>query len=154
MEGGTLALLSYFGLQDRYSAKDQRALRDGLAAVAPEIAVDWPAYRELEATLAGAAERRENVSEVWGWLGGYDIARGEAAHLFEDVELAALPMRSEHTAEEVNALLGTMSFWTRLSPRQRDALRAKNDAVYRWLGRPIRSSTVACLVTARRRRGT
>jgi hypothetical protein len=84
-------------------------------------------------------------------LGSYDIARGEAAYLFEGVELAALPMRSEHTAEEINALLRTMSFWARLSAGQRDALLAENDAVYQRLGRPIRSSTMACLVTARRR---
>jgi ubiquinone/menaquinone biosynthesis C-methylase UbiE len=38
----------------------------------------------------------------------------------------------------------------RLSLRQRDALRAENHALHRRLGRPIRSSTVACLVTARR----
>jgi hypothetical protein len=59
-------------------------------------------------------------------------------------------MLLEHTAEELNALLGTMSFWKRLSPRQRDALATENDALHQQLGRPIRSSTVACLVTARR----
>jgi hypothetical protein len=45
-----------------------------------------------------------------------------------------------------------MSFWTRLSPRQRAAMAAETDALHRQLGRPIRSSTVACLVTARLRR--
>ena len=47
-------------------------------------------------------------------------------------------------------LLGTMSFWARLSPGQREALVADNLAFQQRLGRPIRSSTVACLVTARR----
>jgi SAM-dependent methyltransferase len=152
MDGGRLALLSYFGVQEPYSDADQQALRGVLARIAPEIAADWPTYRDLQATLAGAAERRDNVSEVWAWLGSYEIARGDAAQLFGDAELVALPMRLERTAEQINALLRTMSFWTRLSPAQRDALVAENGAVHQRLGRPIRSSTVACLVTARRRR--
>jgi hypothetical protein len=57
-------------------------------------------------------------------------------------------MLLEHTAEDLNALLGTMSFWQQLSPRQRDSLAAENRALHQRLGRPIRSSTVACLVTA------
>jgi SAM-dependent methyltransferase len=151
VNGGILALFSYFGLRDSYSEQDQQALRDVLTTIAPEIAAGWPTARDLEAILAGAHQRRENVSQVWAWLGDYDIARDEAAHLFEDAELAALPIQSEHTAAEVNSLLGTMSFWARLSPRQRDALVAENDAVAKRLGRPIRATRVACLVTARRR---
>jgi hypothetical protein len=89
------------------------------------------------------------VSEAWAWLGGYDIARPEAGHLFEQADLLALPIRSEHSVEEVNALLATMSFWSRLSPQERAALTAANEAVARRLGRPIRSSTAACLLTAR-----
>jgi SAM-dependent methyltransferase len=150
-DGGTLALLSYFGVQDPYSEEDQQALRAVLAGIAPEIEADWPTYRDLHAMIAGASERRANVSKVWAWLGGYDIARSEAAQLFDDVQLAVLPRRSEHTAAGVNALLATMSFWTRLSPGQRDTLVAENEAIYRRLGRPIRSSTMACLVSARRR---
>jgi ubiquinone/menaquinone biosynthesis C-methylase UbiE len=147
-DGGILALLSYFGLDEPRSAPDQQAMRAALAEVAPDLAAEWPTYRDLDDTLAGVAARRDNVSEVWGWLGTYDLARGYAAALFDDVQLAAAPMRLEHTAEELNALLGTMSFWARLSPRQRGALAAENDALHQRLGRPIRSSTVACLVTA------
>ena len=65
--------------------------------------------------------------------------------------MAAVPILLEHTAEELTALLGTMSFWARLSPAQRDAVAAENQALQEQLKRPIRSSTVACLVTARRR---
>jgi hypothetical protein len=43
-----------------------------------------------------------------------------------------------------------MSFWARLSPDQRDALVHENHALQERLGRPIRASTVAVLVTARR----
>jgi SAM-dependent methyltransferase len=149
VDGGTLALVSYFGLED--SRDDQEALRAVLAAVAPELAATWPAYRDLERTLAGVARRQDNVSEAWAWLGSYDIGRAYVTELFEDAQLAAMPSLVEHTGEALNALLGTMSFWARLSPRQRDALAAENEALHRRLGRRIRSSTVACLVTARRR---
>jgi SAM-dependent methyltransferase len=148
VDGGSLALLSYFGLDDPLSSADQRGLRAALAAVSPELAAEWPAYRDLDCIRAGAAARSRNVSEVWAWLGPYDIAREYAADLFSDAHLATLPMAMGHTADELNALLGTMSFWARLSPQQRDALVAKNRAFHARLGRPIRSSAVACLVVA------
>jgi SAM-dependent methyltransferase len=150
VDGGTLALVSYFGLQEPRSAADQQSIRAALARIAPELAAAWPTYRDLDGTLAGVTARRGNVSEVWGWLGSYEIARRYAARLFDEADVATVPTLTEHTAQELNALLGTMSFWARLSPRQRDALVADNDALHRRLGRPIRSTTVACLVTARR----
>jgi SAM-dependent methyltransferase len=150
VDGGSLGLVSYFGLDDPRSADDQQALRAAMTTVAPELAADWPTYRDLACTLAGVAARRDNVSEVWAWLGGYEIARGYAADLFDDAQVVAVPTLLEHTADELNALLGTMSFWAGLSPRQRDALAAENRTFHQRLGRPIRSSTVACLVVARR----
>jgi SAM-dependent methyltransferase len=150
VDRGTLALLSYFGLEDPRSAADQQAIRVAMARIAPELAAAWPTYRDLDGTLAGGAARRGNVSDVWAWLGSYEIARRYAARLFDEANIAAVPTLIEHTAHELNALLGTMSFWARLSPRQREALVADNDALHRRLDRPIRSSTVACLVTARR----
>ena len=152
VDGGSLALVSYFGLDDPRSAGDQQALRAAITTITPEPAADWPTYRDLADTLAGVAARRENLSEVWAWLGGYEIARGYAADLFDDAQVVAVPTQLEHTAEELNALLGTMSFWAGLSPRQRDALVTANRSFHRQLGRPIRSSAVACLVVARRRR--
>jgi hypothetical protein len=122
-----------------------------MAAIAPDLTADWPTYRDLAGTLAGVAARRDNISKVWAWLGGYEIARGYAADLFDHAQFLAVPMQLEHTADELNALLGTMSFWAGLSPRQRDALLAENQAFHQRLGRPIRSSTVPCLVVARRR---
>ena len=154
IDGGSLALISYFGLVDPRSAYDQQSLRAVIATTSPELAADWPGYRDLDRTLAGASARRGNISEVWSWLGDYTIARAYAANLFDDAQLVALPSLLEHTADELNALLGTMSFWARLSPRQRDALAAGNHALHQRLGRPIRSSTVACLVMARRQRRT
>jgi len=151
VDGGSLALVSYFGLDEPWSAHDQQALRAAVATLAAELAADWPTYRDLAGTLAGVAARRANVSDAWAWLGGYEIARGYVPDLFDDAQVAAVPMQLEHTADELNALLGTMSFWARLSPRQRDALVAENQALHQRLGRPIRSSTVACVVMARRR---
>jgi SAM-dependent methyltransferase len=151
VDGGSLALVSYFGLEDPCSGDDQQAMRAAMARIAPEVAADWPRYRDLDGTLAGVVARSDNVSEVWAWLGDYAIARDYAARLFDHAHVVALPALVKHTADELNALLGTMSFWARLAPRQRDALAAENRALHERLGRPIRSSTAACLVSARRR---
>jgi hypothetical protein len=118
---------------------------------APEIAASWPVYRDVETTIAGVRERRRNVADAWRWLASYDIGRDYAADLFEDVQLATAPGLIERTADEINALLGTMSFWARLSPDRRDGLKSENRALEDRLGRPLRASTFAALVTARRR---
>ena len=149
--GGTLALIQYFGLRQQRSVDDQDHLLSAIRRHAPKIAAAWPAYRDLATTIAGVRERRRNVADAWAWLGSYDIARDYAADLFEDVQFATAPRLIEHTADEVNAVLGTMSFWAALSPDQRDALASENRALHERLGRPIRASTLAGLVTARRR---
>ncbi len=150
-DGGTLALISYFGLDDPETAEDQQALRDILAQVAPELAAEWPEYRSLDDTLAGIEARRGNISEAWAWLGGYAVGRRYAAGLFDEVQVQALPISQQHTAPELVALLGTMSFWAELSSGQREAIAAEHTALEGRLGRPIRSSVVALLLMARRR---
>jgi len=147
---GTLALIQYFGLREQRSVDDQEALLAALRRHAPGIAATWPTYCDLDCMIAGVQERRRNVADAWGWLGSCDIGRDYAAGLFEDLQLAAMPTLVEHTAGELGALLGTMSFWARLSPDQRDALVNETHALHERLGRPIRASTVAVLVTARR----
>jgi SAM-dependent methyltransferase len=147
---GTLALMQYFGLQEQRSGDDQEALLSALRRHAPEIAATWPTYRDLDRTIAGVHERRRNVAQAWGWLGSYDVGRDYAGDLFEDLQLATVPTLVEQTAKELNALLGTMSFWARLSPHQRDALVNENHVLQERLGRPIRASTVGVLLTARR----
>lgn len=151
VDGGRIALISYFGVDDSRSADDQRALRAVLATVAPDIEAELPTYRDLDGILGGVEARRDNVSEVWAWLSGYPLARAYAAELFDEAQVAVVPMLLEHTADELNALLGTMSLWARLSPGQRDALVSENQSLHQRLGRQIRSSTIACLVIARRR---
>ncbi len=152
--GGTLALIQYFGLEEPRSQPDQEAVLAALATIAPDIAADWPAYRDLDATIAGVEQRRGNVSQAWAWLGGCDLGRDYAGRLFGDVQLAVTPMLAEHTPDKLNALVRTMSFYTRLAPDQRQALEREHEAIYARFGRPIRASMVAALVTARRRVGT
>ena len=67
-----------------------------------------------------------------------------------DVQAAVMPKLIEHTPDELNAVVRTMSFYARLSPGQRQALEREYEAIYQRFGRPIRASTVAALVTARR----
>ncbi|HEX6855090.1 MAG TPA: class I SAM-dependent methyltransferase [Streptosporangiaceae bacterium] len=149
-DGGTLALVQYFGLAEPRSKEDQDAALAAMAKVAPDIAAGWPVYRDLDATLAGVEERRGNVSQVWAWLGSYDLAQENAGSVFGDVQVALMPRLLEHTPGELTAIVRTMSCWARLSPDQRQALDHEYQASYDRLGRPIRASTVAALVTARR----
>ena len=148
--GGTLALLSYFGVDEPRSRDDQDAMLASIAKVAPDIAAGWPVYRDIDSTLAGVEQRRGNVSEVWAWLGSYDMAQDAAARLFGDVQVALVPKLVEQTASELNATFRTMSYYARLSPPQREALAQECEAIYARLGRPVRASVATALVTARR----
>lgn len=149
--GGTLALVQYFGIEEARTQQDQDAALAAIAAAAPDIAANWPAYRDLDATLAGIQRRRGNISRAWSWLGSYDIGRDYAGRLFGDVQAAVMPKLVEHTPDELGALVRTMSFYARLSPDQRQALDREHEAIYQRLGRPIRASTIAVLLTAQRR---
>ncbi len=148
--GGTLALVQYCGLEEPRTKPDQDASLEAIRKVAPDMAANWPAYRDLAGTLAGMEQRRGNVSQVWAWFGSYDMAQDYAGGLFGDVRLALMPRLVEHTPDELNALISTMSYYARLSPGQRQALEREFEAIYERLGRPIRASVVAGLVTARR----
>lgn len=151
--GGTLALVQHVGLNEP-GGDDQRALLSVMEKVAPELAASWPARREREAILAGVQERRGNVSDVWAWLGGCEVARDCAARLFGDAQITTVRRMIEQTPDELVALLGTLSFWSKLASEQREAVEHESGALYKRLGRPIRSSILACAVTARRRAGT
>jgi SAM-dependent methyltransferase len=149
--GGTLALVQYFGMEEARSKQDQDAALAAITKVAPDIAANWPDYRDLDATLAGIERHRANISQAWSWLGSYDIGREDAGRLFGDVQAAVMPKLIEHTPDELSALVRTMSFYARLSPDQRRALDREYEAIYQRFGRPIRASTIAVLVTAKRR---
>ena len=149
--GGTLALIQYCGLEEPRSKDDQDALLAAMGRVAPDVAAAWPAYRDLDTMLAGMEQRRDNISRAWAWLGSYDLGQDYAARLFGDVQVAVTaPRLSEHTPDQLIAIVRTFSAYARLSPDQRQALEREYQAIYEGLGRPIRASTVAALVTARR----
>jgi hypothetical protein len=149
--GGTLALVQYFGMEEPRTRQDQDAALAAVRTVAPDIAASWPAYRDRDATLAGIERRRGNISRAWSWLGSYEIGREYAGRLFGDAAAAVMPQLVEHTPDEVGALVRTMSFYARLSPDQRQALDREYQAICQRLGRPIRASTIAVLLTAHRR---
>jgi SAM-dependent methyltransferase len=144
--GGTLALLQHCGVA---ADDDQDAQLAVLGRVAPEVAAGWPPLRPLEVILAGIEERKPNVSEAWSWVGHYDLGR-PAGRLFEDVRAAVVPVVREHTAAELIALMGTLSPYQRMTADQRAALTVALVALEHELGRRIRSTTAAVLVTARR----
>ncbi|MGH2881378.1 MAG: hypothetical protein ACRDPA_01515, partial [Solirubrobacteraceae bacterium] len=148
--GGTLALIQYCGFQDPGFADDQPALLSAMARTAPDLAASWPAYRDLATMAAGVEQRRDNVSEAWAWIGSQDVARDSAGRLFGDVKFSTVQSVVEHTADELNRLLRTASFYLRLSREQRHALENEHVALYERLGRPIRSAVVAVVITARR----
>ena len=144
--GGRLALLQHCGVA---AEDDQEAQMAVLGQVAPEIAAGWPALRPLDALLAGIEQRRTNVSELWSWVGQCDLGR-PAGRLFEDVRAAAVPVVRQHTAAELMALLSTLSPYHRMTADQQAALGASIVALEEQLGRPVRSTTAAVLVTARK----
>jgi SAM-dependent methyltransferase len=146
--GGVLALIQYFGVREERT--DAHAFLSTLASEAPDVAAGWPPLRDLDSMIAGVRERRENVSEVWAWLTGDALARDHAAPLFEPVEVDAVPVVVEHTAEEMIALFRTMSVHNQRSPVQREAVERAAVVLEERLGRPIRSSMLMVLATARR----
>lgn len=154
LPGGVLALMQYFGLDEDRSIDDQKALLAIMKEIAPEVAATWPTYRTLNEMLAGTHQRRDNVSAVWAWLGSYDLERPYAAQLFHDVQIAIVPTLVQKTADEINAVGRTMSYYARLTSAQQQALEHEYKELNKQLGRPIRASTVAVVVTARRRTTT
>jgi SAM-dependent methyltransferase len=148
--GGVLVLIQYIGVQDERTAADIDALMSALAAAAPETAERWPPLRDRETIVSGVEDRRKNVSDAWAWVASQPVARSYAGVLFEDAEIAVVPTLIEQTADELGALLRTLSLYHRLPPAQREALERENAQVEERLGRPIRSSMLAVLVTARR----
>lgn len=148
--GGTLALVQYCGLDEPSTKADQEAVLAAVRKVAPDVAGRWPISRDLGATLAGMEQRRANVSQVWAWFGSYAVGQDYAGRLFGDVQVAVMPKLVEHTPDELDAVLRTMSFYAGLSPAQRLQLRREHDAIFDRLGRPIQASIVAAVVTARR----
>lgn len=148
--GGMLALLQHCDVSDASTVDDWRALNGALVKVAPEIGRRWPELRDAETILNGAEARGDNISEVWSWIGRHELTVPEAARLFDDVRVTAVPLRIEQSGDQVNAYLRTTSLYRRLSPDQRPALEAENLRAAERLGGIVRGSELAVLVTGRR----
>jgi SAM-dependent methyltransferase len=145
--GGVLALLQYSEVADERTDEDRHALHAALVKVAPDIAAGWPGVRDAPAIVAGAADRRDNISAVWSWMGRHDLTVAEAAALFTDVRLDTMPVHSEMTADRLNGYLRTTSLYARLDAHQRVELEAENRLVAERAGGVVRSSELAVLVT-------
>jgi ubiquinone/menaquinone biosynthesis C-methylase UbiE len=146
--GGTLALVGHISYRDEPTAADDEALLD----VFKKYWVDpgsWHPLRDLAALRAGVAERRDNVSAVWTWLGHHNLDNPDAAILFDNVQLTTQRLMREQTADELWALFATTSLYARLDPNSRDALEAEARDFVEQRGGKIRSSELAVLVTAR-----
>ncbi len=148
--GGVLALLQYSEVADERTDEDRHALHAALGKVAPEIAARWPGIRDAATIVSGAVDRRDNISEVWSWMGRHDLAVAEAAALFTDVHIDSVPIYRELTADRLNGYLRTTSLYARLDSDQRVGLEAENRLVAERAGGVARSSELAVLVTGRR----
>jgi SAM-dependent methyltransferase len=148
--GGVFALIQHCALSRPETAADDEALLGALASVAPEIAAELPPVRDYAKIVAGVDERRANISDVWTWLGGIDMAVTETS--FTDVRLASAPVIREFTADQLAALLRTTSMAFRLGPEGIEALDAANRRAIAALGGVARSSELVVLVTGRRSR--
>ena len=145
--GGVLGLLQYNEVADERTEADRQALHAALAKVAPDIAARWPGIRDVATIMSGAADRRDNISEVWSWMGRHDLAVAEAAALFTNVQVYTVPVYSEMTADRLNGYLRTTSLYARLDPDRQAGLEAENRLVAERAGGVVRSSELAVLVT-------
>jgi ubiquinone/menaquinone biosynthesis C-methylase UbiE len=146
--GGTLALVQPIGVREGGDGTAVEEFHEALARLAPEIAVEHHALRDLATIEAGAEARRENISEVWAWLAHPGIAAPEAGELFGQATLTAVRRVKEQTAEELWAMFETTSVYHRLTPRVRVALKAEDTRIIARAGGTLRSTQLVALVTA------
>ena len=143
---GVLALLSHVGGSFLELDPDFLAV---WREVLPEAAT-WVS-RDTQTIWEGAEARRADVSELWAWLVKREIARPEAAEVFGDVQLTAVPIEREETAAEALAHIRTASMYLLLDADRQERLEKRLAAVIEKKGGRWRSTTFATLVTARLR---
>jgi SAM-dependent methyltransferase len=146
--GGTLALLQPIGVLDEADGTDVEELQEAFARLAPEIARERPAPRDLATIRAGVEVRRENVSEVWAWLAHPGFAVPEAGKLFGPATFTAVRRVRRQTADELWAMFETTAIYHRLSPQVRVALQAEDRRIIARAGGTLCSTQLVALVTA------
>jgi SAM-dependent methyltransferase len=150
---GLLALLVYTTLRDEETAALDEEFIGVLRKHAPELTGEERMPRELDVILAGAEERRDNVSEVWDWLmsdGRHEMGIPEAAPMFEDTRVDTALRVEEETADELIAHLRTTSFYFRLPPDRREEFEEDDRRIVESRGGSIRRSFATLLMTARK----
>jgi ubiquinone/menaquinone biosynthesis C-methylase UbiE len=146
--GGTMVLVQPVGVHDEADGSAVEELHESFTRLAPEIAADYPAPRDLATIRAAVEARRENVSEVWAWLAHPGLAVPEAGELFGPATFTAVRRIQERTAEELWALFETTAIYHRLTPQVRVALQAEDERIIERAGGTLRSTQLVALVTA------
>lgn len=139
--GGTFALLTHLAGN---TGQVDTELREAWLGVRPDA---WP-QRSMEELLDGARARRADISEVWAWLNGRDLASPGTSRLFEDAAIETEARVIDETADEVLAHVGTSSAFLELAPDRREWLERRYRQIIGAAG-GYRSTIYAVLVTAR-----
>jgi SAM-dependent methyltransferase len=149
---GVLALFTHYGLA---ADDEQSAILDAWREVAPESAAAFPALRDHDTIVASVKEHDSNVSAAWEAVNDYlppgSLQRDVAAELYDDVRVATVVTMLERSARQMIGLIATNRIFRQLPPEAQYQLAAKVQALEAHFGRPLRSSTITVLVTARRR---
>jgi ubiquinone/menaquinone biosynthesis C-methylase UbiE len=149
--GGTLGLFQPVSVRNESAGDAVAELDAAFRRLAPAQAAERPAARDEATIVAGAEQRRDNVSEVWAWLAhpGFEVA--EAERLFGPATLTTVPRVIEQTADELWAVFETTARHERLSPAVRAELRSESERIIDRSGGTLRSTRIVALVTAQRR---
>jgi ubiquinone/menaquinone biosynthesis C-methylase UbiE len=149
--GGLLALLAHSTVVDERSAELDAGYRELWRTYLPQEK-PWPTLLDAETLLAGAAERRGNVSEVWDWFlyERHGLAVPEAAELFERAEVLTETEIVDESAGHNIALVRTTSGYHRIVPERRETFEADVRRLFERVGDPARFPLMTLLVTALR----
>jgi len=151
--GGLLALFAHMTVHDERSAAADEGFRELLRRHAPNVAEGHGQTRDLDAILAGAAERRENASEVWDWVMGVgrrQLTNPDAAELFDGVDVTSDVTIIEQTADELLAHFRTTSLYFEIEPANRRELEGDHRKLIEGLGGAVTFSLATLLMTAQR----
>ena len=147
--GGMIALLMHISFWEEATATNDAALQEVFRKYWHDQG-PWYPLRDLETIEKGVEERRDDISEVWTWLGHHDLTNPEAAILFTNLQLTTAAMSQEQTADEVWSFFETTSSYYRLGPEDREALEHETRELFDRHGGALRTSELAVLITAQR----
>ena len=147
--GGTLALLQPIGVREERDGTVVAEFHEALARLAPEIAVEHHAPRDLATIEAGVAARRENISEVWAWLAHPGLALQEAGELFGPATSPPPAGSRSRQPKSYGRCSRRPRSTTDLTPQVRALLKAEDERIIERAGGTLRSTQLIALVTAR-----